>query len=241
MGISLSAGVRQSLQSLQSTAMSAQTAQSRLSTGKRVNSAIDNPVNFFTANALNDRADNLKNLLDGMSNTVQTIKAAATGVDGITKLVKSLQSTVKQALSDAAQNRPNKAGNALATAAEATATGKTLQQIALDKKLEGAATAATATSDGTLGVAANAVITLSNGKSSFTFNSNATATVRDLVNNINQSGVATASVDQNGKIALTGAGSENFTFSVGAAGASNTNVGFVAGDATTATAVRHRR
>ena len=97
MAISLSSGVRQSLQSLTSTAALAQVSQQRLATGKKVNSAIDNPVNFFTAAGLNNRASDFQGLMDGMSNSIQTIKSASTGIDSITKLVKSAQATVTQA------------------------------------------------------------------------------------------------------------------------------------------------
>ena len=55
-GIVLSSSVRQNLLSLQSTADLLATTQSRLSTGKKVNSALDNPTNFFTAASLDSRA-----------------------------------------------------------------------------------------------------------------------------------------------------------------------------------------
>lgn len=97
MSISLSAGVRNALQSISSTTALAQTAQQRLATGRKVNSAIDNPVNYFTSSILNNRANDFSNLLDGMSNSIQTIKSASTGIEGITKLVKSAQATVIQA------------------------------------------------------------------------------------------------------------------------------------------------
>ena len=86
MAVSLSAGVRNNLSSLQSTTVQAQAIQNRLATGKRVNSAIDSPVNFFTAASLNDRSSQLTGLLDGISNGIQTIQAASKGIDGITKL-----------------------------------------------------------------------------------------------------------------------------------------------------------
>lgn len=54
--ITLSVGVRQSLSAIQSTASAQQAQQLKLATGKRVNSAIDNPVNFFTASGLSNRA-----------------------------------------------------------------------------------------------------------------------------------------------------------------------------------------
>ncbi|SEM32465.1 flagellin N-terminal helical region, partial [Bosea lupini] len=135
MAVSLSAGVRNNLSTLQSTAAQSAQIQNRLATGKKVNSAIDSPVNFFTAASLNDRSSQLTGLLDGISNGIQTIQAASKGIDGITKLVNSLQSTLKQAQADAAQNRPTKAGTAIATQAEVVATSKSLKDIALDKKL----------------------------------------------------------------------------------------------------------
>nr|WP_257187529.1 MULTISPECIES: hypothetical protein [Bradyrhizobium] len=69
-GIVLSASVRQNLLSLQSTADLLATTQSRLSTGKSVNSALDNPTNFFTAQSLDNRASDINNLLDGIANGV---------------------------------------------------------------------------------------------------------------------------------------------------------------------------
>ena len=149
----LSSGVRNNLLTLQQTTAQQNVIQNRLATGKKVNSAIDNPVNFFTSLSLSDRSSQLNGLLDGISNGIQTIQSASKGIDSITKLVQSLQSTVKQAQADAAQNRPTKAGTALATAAEAAVTSKSLKDIALDKKVVGAnatADAATATSSGDL-------------------------------------------------------------------------------------------
>ena len=90
----------------------------------------------FTALSLNDRSSQLTGLLDGISNGIQTIQTASKGIDGITKLVQSLQSTVKQAQADAAQNRPTVVGTGttLAGAAEQQATNKSLKDIALDKR-----------------------------------------------------------------------------------------------------------
>src|SRR5689334_20979388 len=95
--ITLSAATRQNLLSLQDTAALAAANQSRLSTGRKVNSALDNPVNFFTAQGLSDRSSALSSLLDGISNGIQTIQAANNGASKIGDLVKSLQSTVTQA------------------------------------------------------------------------------------------------------------------------------------------------
>ena len=62
--ITLSAGVRANLLSLQNTAQLMQTTQNRLATGKKVNSALDNPLNFFSSASLGARASDLSNLLE---------------------------------------------------------------------------------------------------------------------------------------------------------------------------------
>ena len=96
-GIVLSAGVRSNLLNLQATGDLISLTQVRLSTGKRVNSALDNPTNFFTAQSLNNRAGDLGGLLDSMSNAVKTLQAADNGISAITKLVQSAQALARQA------------------------------------------------------------------------------------------------------------------------------------------------
>ena len=97
-GIVLSSSVRQNLLSLQSTADLLSTTQSRLSTGKKVNSALDNPTNFFTAQSLDNRASDINNLLDGIGNGVQVLQAANTGITSLQKLVDSAKSVAQQVL-----------------------------------------------------------------------------------------------------------------------------------------------
>ncbi|MEP7031905.1 MAG: ABC transporter substrate-binding protein, partial [Pseudolabrys sp.] len=96
-GISLSAGVRQNLLSLQDTANLLSQTQNRLATGKKVNSALDNPNSYFTAQSLTNRANSLSSLLDGITNGINTIQAANNGITAITKLVQSAQALVTQA------------------------------------------------------------------------------------------------------------------------------------------------
>jgi len=96
--ITLSAGVRQNLLSLQSTAALFAQTSNRLSTGKKVNSALDNPNSFFTAQGLEGRASDLSALLDSMSNAVQTVEAANQGITSIQKLVDSAKALANQAL-----------------------------------------------------------------------------------------------------------------------------------------------
>ena len=78
-GIVLTSAVRQNLLSLQSTANLLATTQTRLATGKKVNTALDNPTNFFTAQGLDNRAGDITNLLDSIGNGVQVLQAADTG------------------------------------------------------------------------------------------------------------------------------------------------------------------
>src|SRR5271166_3758333 len=97
-GIVLSASVRQNLLSLQSTAALLATTQNDLATGNKVNSALDNPTNFFTAQSLNNRASDIGNLLDGIGNGVQVLQAANTGITSLQSLVSSAQSIANQVL-----------------------------------------------------------------------------------------------------------------------------------------------
>src|SRR3981081_4428906 len=97
-GIVLSSSVRQNLLSLQSTADLLATTQNRLSTGKKVNTALDHPNNYFTAASLDSRASDISNLLDGISNGVQVLQAANTGISSLSKLVDSAKSLANQAL-----------------------------------------------------------------------------------------------------------------------------------------------
>jgi flagellin-like hook-associated protein FlgL len=97
-GIVLSASVRQNLLSLQSTADLLATTQNRLSTGKKVNTALDNPTNFFTAQGLDNRASDINNLLDSIGNGVQVLQAANTGLTSLQKLVDTAKSIANQVL-----------------------------------------------------------------------------------------------------------------------------------------------
>ena len=95
--IVLTAGVRANLLQLQKTSDLITQTQTKLATGKRINSALDNPVNYFTAAGLQNRAGDLSNLLDSMGSAFNTIQAANNGITSITKLVQSAQALVSQA------------------------------------------------------------------------------------------------------------------------------------------------
>ena len=97
-GITLSASVRQNLLALQSTASLLAKTQNDLATGNKVNTALDNPTEFFTAQALNNRASDIANLLDGIGNGVQILQAANTGLTSLSDLVANAQSIANQVL-----------------------------------------------------------------------------------------------------------------------------------------------
>lgn len=93
----LTAALRSNLLSLQGTQSSIDVAQFRLSTGRKVNSALDNPQSFFAAQALNNRASDLTRLLDSIGQSIQVIKAADNGVTALTKLVEQADSVAQSA------------------------------------------------------------------------------------------------------------------------------------------------
>ena len=119
--ITLSAGIRQNLLSLQQTADLMATTQNRLATGKKVNSALDNPVSYFTSQSLGNRASDLSSLLNSIGNATQTIQAANNGLTSLTKLVQSAQAIGQQALQSASTSAKVTGTNSTAlTAATAT-------------------------------------------------------------------------------------------------------------------------
>jgi flagellin len=118
--IVLTASVRQNLLSLQSTADLLATTQSRLATGKKVNTALDNPTNYFTAASLDSRASDINNLLDGIGNGVQVLQAANTGISSLQKLIDSAKSVAQQSLqSPVAYNSKSSITSAAITGATA--------------------------------------------------------------------------------------------------------------------------
>ncbi len=96
--ISLTASMRSNLLSLQNTQSLMDTTQERLSTGKKVNSALDNPSSFYTAQSLTNRASDLSSLLDSMGQGIQTIKAADEAITSITEFVQQAKAIANQPL-----------------------------------------------------------------------------------------------------------------------------------------------
>ena len=97
-GISLTASMRSNLLSLQNISGQVDSTQNRLATGKKVNSAIDNPSSYYTALSLNNRADDLNALLDSMGQAISTIKAATTALESATEFLEQAKAVANQAL-----------------------------------------------------------------------------------------------------------------------------------------------
>ena len=95
--ISLTASMRSNLLSLQQTQDLMDMTQERLSTGKKVNSAIDNPSSYYTAQSLTNRASDLNALLDSMGQGIQTIQAANEGIEAITEFASQAKAIANSA------------------------------------------------------------------------------------------------------------------------------------------------
>jgi flagellin len=180
-GIVLSASVRQNLLSLQSTATLLATTQNDLATGNKVNSALDNPTSYFTATALNNRASDINNLLDGIGNGVQVLQAANTGITSLQSLVSSAQSVANQVLQTpigyTTKSSISSVAISGATASNLLGTGSGYT----DATVVGVAATATTTAAYT-NVAATAGTQLSIGTSGTTTNAAATTLISALTN-----------------------------------------------------------
>jgi flagellin-like hook-associated protein FlgL len=188
--IALSSAVRENLLALQNTADMMSTTQYRLSTGKEVNTALDNPANFFTASAMSARASDLSGILDSMSTAVNTLTAADNAITAITDLVESAKSTATQALNDAS-------GQASATVLTDSINGATTKNAAEGKKLVGDL-GLTAGDEIEVKVSNGAVDTIT------TVTIDANTTMKDFVEEINDNldSEMTASITTDGKLSL---------------------------------------
>ena len=99
--ISLTASMRSNLLSLQNISGQVDFTQNKLSTGKKVNSAIDNPSSYYTARSLSNRASDLDALLDSMGQAVSTLKAATQALESATEFLDQAKAVASQALETA--------------------------------------------------------------------------------------------------------------------------------------------
>jgi flagellin len=148
--ITLSAAVRQNLLSLQGTADLLAQTQGRLASGKKVNSALDNPTNFFTAAGLDSRASDISNLLDSIGNGVQVLQAANTGITSLSSLVDTAKSIVNQVLQQPSGfTRATFTTNALTSGTAGTAADITNSSSGTANSLKGQAVTFTTASGAT--------------------------------------------------------------------------------------------
>ena len=118
--ISLTASMRSNLLSLQNTQSLMDMTQERLSTGKKVNSAIDNPSSYYTAQSLTNRASDLDALLDSMGQAVQTIQAANEGIESITSFVEQAKAIANSARDTAVTETVSSGTKTVSVADDAT-------------------------------------------------------------------------------------------------------------------------
>ena len=102
--IVLSKGIRSNLLSLQNASALQDRTQVRLSTGRKVNSALDDPLNYFQSEGLSMRGKDLTRLLDNMGLGIKTIEAADNGLKAITRMVEQMQAGLRSALNTNATN-----------------------------------------------------------------------------------------------------------------------------------------
>ena len=229
--INLTKAVRSNLLSLQSTAAQMAKTQERLATGLKVNSALDNPTNFFTASSLTSRASDMGNLLDSMMNGISVIQAADNGIKSITKTVESMQSTLRQARQDKSFKTASYVVDDTVTTGNISFSGGAVGATAVDVSL-------VKTEKTT--AAAISTVTIANDTDDFNISDgvNTTAdialatgdTVDDIVTKINNAAEA-ANVDvvatnENGSIKLTSASNATITVADGGAGGGAAFLGF---------------
>lgn len=171
--VTLTAAIRTNLLSLQGTQRLMDDTQLRLSTGRKVNSALDDPNAFFAAQGLTNRADDLSRLVDGIGQAIQTIKAADTGITSLTKLIEQAQSIAETA-------RDQASGSAVELSGDIT----TADQNDLTNNA---------------GISANETFTLRagpTGESEVTFTIEAGDSLADLANKINATAGFSAQIVQ---------------------------------------------
>ena len=220
--ISISKAVRSNLLSLQDTASMMGKTQERLSSGNKVNSALDNPTNFFTSQSLNSRASDMNSLMDSMANGIQTLEAADNGLTSITKTLESMQSTLRQARQDKSfQTESYTLGAGLTSAQNIGFSGGSVGTTEVNIALGTAAVAATPatyasgasaadlSTDADLSALVGQTISV-NGAVAYTFTGSATGQVAALETALETATGGTATMSAGG-IAISRADGTNFS------------------------------
>jgi flagellin len=166
-------------------------AQTRLATGNRVNSPLDDPNAWFTAQSLSARADSISALTDGLKTAQQTVSAATNGIKSIQSLLTTAQTIAYQALQSAGTVAPTVTGNLTLTAGTVIAS---------------------ASGSGTKFKAGDTV-TVSDGTTTATYTAVVNDTVQTFINAINGTGglKVIASLNASGQIQLTATSAVSIT------------------------------
>jgi flagellin len=211
--VGLSQGVLANLLALQKTTDQINNVQNQLATGKKVNTALDNPTNFFLANSFQTSINTLNDRLDKIAVAQRTLESANTGLTNLTTLLQSAQGSLNQALASAPTT-------AVVTGNKTDVSGVTIT---------------TTTTLSSIGFAATDVITVSDGTgNTVTFTTANGTTVQSLLNAINAGGAsgnsrAKAEIAGDGRILLEAAGatySLSITTNSGSNQAALSNLGF---------------
>lgn len=203
-GVTLSSGIGAILQSLQGSAAATDAIQTRLATGRKVNSALDNPNAYFTALSFGNRASDLNALLDGIGQAQQSLAAASEGLAAISRLVVAAKSLARQAQ----QAPPPQVSYAAITATGTANAAETLGSVTGSVDVSGGFTASV---DG---------LQIQVGATTYTVSHAATENIASIVNDINAtpglgpSGAVTAALDQSGKHIKLTANSTDVSFQV---------------------------
>ena len=201
--ISLTASMRSNLLSLQQTQDLMDQTQERLSTGKKVNSAIDNPSSYYTAQSLTNRASDLSSLLDSMGQGIQTIQAANEAIESITSFAEQLKSIANSAR-DISNNMKTKVSSAKEVDGKTNATSANIY-IDSRKDMSKAEFTTTGTSETEKNL--TLVVDGTEHKITFTEGDSAAATATAIKTAIEGAGISGINVatDQ-GKVTVTGDG-----------------------------------
>ena len=202
--ISLTASMRSNLLSLQQTQDLMDQTQERLSTGKKVNSAIDNPSSYYTAQSLTNRASDLSSLLDSMGQGIQTIQAANEAIESITTFAEQLKSIANSAR-DISNNMKTKLSSTREV--DKTATAGTAGKVIVDSRKDMSKAEITAAAgDGT---AKSLTLYVDGQEHTINFTSasageNAAGNAKAIADAINAQGISglTATADASGNITL---------------------------------------
>jgi flagellin len=203
----LSRAVRSNVSSLRKAAQTMAAVQTRLATGKRINTAFDNPTIFFKAAQMTGRANELNRVVDNIATASKTLEAANDSLTALTGLVNSAQSVANSAL-----------------ASPRTTAGRT-------------GTVAGLTLTGAFGVGFGSTITVSDGTTTAAIISLGTVSVQQIIDTVNStSGLKVkASLTSDGRILLEA--TQNNSIVIGGTASSAQKAQFGLASGTTAAGV----